>query len=78
MNDVQPEVDGDVKHGTQYAYRKGCRCDVCRQGKAEEFRRYRASERGQVSERAYRKALMRVRDAHREEFDRYLEEERNR
>ncbi len=32
-----------LKHGSQYAYRSGCRCDTCRAGNADRWRAQRAA-----------------------------------
>lgn len=29
------------EHGTTYGYRKGCRCEECREAKREDWRRYK-------------------------------------
>lgn len=62
-------------------YRHGCRCDGCQQGNAAYMRHYRrshpevrAADRAQTD--SYNAALIRLRDLHRDDFDRIYEAEK--
>lgn len=36
-------------HGSTYGYRRGCRCDPCKQAKSEDWKRYRARQQFQIN-----------------------------
>jgi ribosomal protein L44E len=38
----------DIQHGTTYGYRKGCRCDPCKEAKREDWKRYKEQQASQV------------------------------
>ena len=40
-------MDG-AHHGTTYGYRKGCRCDPCKEAKREDWQRYKEQQASQV------------------------------
>lgn len=65
----------NIEHGNSYAYRLGCRCLLCRKWKSESQRRYRESQAGRDRSTVHRRAMSRLKAAHREEYDRYVQEE---
>lgn len=39
-------MEGEVKHGTAYTYKKGCRCEECKTGQATRALSWRNKQRG--------------------------------
>jgi len=71
-----------VTHGNS-GYAAGCRCAPCRDGHADYMRAWRgrnghSAKRDVAQNRAYRTAERRLREAHREEFERLYRDERER
>lgn len=49
MTKSMSEVIANLKHGSQYAYGLGCRCDECRAGVAERAAKFRERNKGALA-----------------------------